>query len=160
MIVLEPAAGMLVIVMLMAASVLMLVNIVAVQEFRLEIEDAVEIERIALQDLREFYRATLGTMQLGIGIDAADARLQLAQRRRSDKIDLVEQDDVGKGNLILGLRRVGKPLAEPFGIGNGHYGIELGLASDIVVKKKRLCHRGRISQAGGFDDNRVERPLA
>ena len=74
-----------IVVMIMVMIVVMIV-IVAVQEFRLDVEDAVEIEGVAAEHLgRARSCERCGAMQLGIGIDAADARLDLAQLRRRSR---------------------------------------------------------------------------
>src|SRR5207248_2419404 len=64
-----------------------------VEEFRLDLEDAVEIEGVALQHLREPDAATLGLVQLGVWVDAADAGLDLAELVGLHQVGLVEQDD-------------------------------------------------------------------
>ena len=71
---------------------------VAAEEFRLDLHDAVEVEGIAPEHLRQGNPAALGLVQLGVRIDAADARLHLAERVGFDQIGLVEQDDVGAGD--------------------------------------------------------------
>ena len=53
--------------------------IVRVEEFRLDIEDAVEVEGVAAEHLVERDLRALRAVQLGVRIDAADARLDLAQ---------------------------------------------------------------------------------
>ena len=59
--------------------IVIMVVVVGVEEFRLDVEDAVEIEGVAAEHLVERDLRALGPVQLGIGIDAADARLDLAQ---------------------------------------------------------------------------------
>src|SRR5437764_3415289 len=82
-IVLEPAVGMRVIVVVIMAVVIMIVMVmmivfVGTKKIRLEIEDAVEIERIAAEDRIERHLGALRLVQLGVWIDAADARLDIA----------------------------------------------------------------------------------
>ena len=67
---------MLVIVVIM---IVVMVVIVAFQELRLDIEDAVEVEGVAAEHLGQRNLRALGLVQLGIRVDAADARLDLAQ---------------------------------------------------------------------------------
>src|SRR5215475_3186823 len=50
-----------------------------------------EIERIALQHLLQRNLRALGAMQPGVWVDAADARLGLAQFRIGHEIGLVDQ---------------------------------------------------------------------
>ena len=49
---------------------------------------------------------------------------------------------------------------EPFGVGDGDDGVELGLAADVLVDEEGLRHRRRIGEAGGLDDDGVELALA
>ena len=87
-------------------------------------------------------------------------RLDVAQLVRRNEIGLVDQDHVGEGDLVLGLRRVLQPLAEPFGVGDGHHRVEPGLPPDILVDEEGLRHRRRIGEPGRLDDDRVELALA
>ena len=57
----------------------MIVVVAGVQELRLDVEDAVEIEGVAAEHLVERNLRPLGAVQLGIGVDGADAGLDLAQ---------------------------------------------------------------------------------
>jgi len=50
---------------------------VAFEELRLDVEDTVEVEGVAAQNLAERALGALGLVHLGVGIDAADARLDL-----------------------------------------------------------------------------------
>ena len=66
--------------MIMAMMVIMvMVMIVDFEEVRLDVEDAVEIERAALEHVGKRHLAALGAVQLGIGVDAADARLDFGK---------------------------------------------------------------------------------
>ena len=134
--------------------------LVGVQKLRLDIEDAVEIEGVAAQNLIERDLRPLGAMQLGVGIDAADAGLDLAQLGIGDQIGLVEQDHVGKGDLVLGLGRILETVLEPFGVGHRDHRVEPGLAADILVDEEGLRHRRGVGEARGLDDDGVELALA
>src|SRR5215475_9945269 len=70
------------VIMVMAVVVTVIVMMVTTvpEEFRLDLHDAVEIEGVAPQHLRQRDLAALGFVQPGVGVDAADARLQLAER--------------------------------------------------------------------------------
>src|SRR5262249_47358056 len=76
---------MVMVMMVLMAVLVMMTMIMAVlvmlglQELRLDIEDAIEIEGIAPQHLGQRNLAAFGGMQLGVGIDAADARLDVSQ---------------------------------------------------------------------------------
>ena len=100
-----------VVVMAIVIVVVIMVVVVVVdgEEFRLDVEDAVEIEGAALEHVGDLDVALLRAMQPRVGVDRADARLDFAQFGRRDEIGLVEDDDVGEGDLVLRLRRVAQP---------------------------------------------------
>ena len=76
------------------------------QELRLDVEDAVEVERVAVEHGGERQRAAFGAVQARVGVDAADAGLDLAQVGITDEVGLVDQDHVGEGDLVLRFGRV------------------------------------------------------
>src|SRR6185312_1360861 len=90
-IVLETVAMMMVIAIMAAAVtmvmivvvMLMVVMLVCRQEIRLDVEDAVEIESVAAEHFVDLDLRALGAMDLGIGIDGADARLDFGQFGRA-----------------------------------------------------------------------------
>ena len=58
----------------------MMVVMTLLQEVRLKFHDSIEIEGVAPEHLGQRNAAALGPVQLGVGIDAADARLDLGAR--------------------------------------------------------------------------------
>jgi hypothetical protein len=99
-------------------------------------------------------------VQLGIGVDGADRASTEASSSGVDEIGLVQHDDVGEGDLVLGLGRVLEPVLEPFRVGHGDHRVELGGVADILVDEEGLRDRGGIGEAGRLDDDRVELALA
>src|SRR5215831_8759191 len=144
-----------VIMVMIVVMIVMMVAAVA-EKFRLDLQDAVEIEGVAPEHLRQRDLATLGLVQLRIRVDAANARLHLAEFVGRGQVGLVEQDDVGERDLVLRLGRVFQTLGEPSGVGDGDHRVELGFAADIVVHEERLRHRGRIREARGLENDGVE----
>src|SRR5439155_6089792 len=89
-IMLEAAAmvAMVVVMMIMVMMVIMAVIMrmivtmlvmFGLQELRLDLENTVEVERVAAQHLGQRDLAALGGVQLGVGIDAADAGLDIGK---------------------------------------------------------------------------------
>ena len=134
--------------------------IVLGEEIRLEFEDTVEIERAALQNIRQRHLAAFGAVQLGIRIDAAYPAFDLGQFGRGHQIGLVEHDDVGEGDLVLGLGRILQPLAQPFGVGDRNHGIKPRIILHVLVDEKGLRDRRRIGNARSLHDDGVELALA
>ena len=99
-------------------------------------------------------------MQRRVRVDGADARFDLAQFRRRHEIGLVEDDDVGEGDLVLGLGRVAQALGEPLGVGDRHHRVEPRRLFHVLVNEEGLRHRRRIGEPGRLDDDRVEPAFA
>src|ERR1700722_3564788 len=160
-IVLEPAVIVTVaVIVVMVMTVVVIMPVAFFQEGRLDVENTVEIEGVAAKDLGQRDGAALRAVQPGVGIDPADARLDLAQVGVADEIGLVDQDHVGEGDLVLRLGRVAQPVFEPLRVRNRHHGVELCPLADVLVDEEGLRHRRRIGQAGGLDDDGVELALA
>ena len=145
---------------MMVAVLVVVVVIVDVEKVGFDVQDAVEIEGAALEHLGDRDVAFRRLMQARVGVDGADARLDFGQLRRCDEIDLVEDDDVGEGDLVLRLRSVAQARRQPFGVGDGDDRVEPRLAAHVFVDEEGLRHRRGIGQAGRFDDDRVELALA
>ena len=145
---------------MMVVVVIVVIVLVDLQEGRLDVEDAVEVEGVAAEHVVDRDVGARRLVQLGIGVDGADAHLDLPQLGRRHEVGLVEDDDVGEGDLVLRLGRVAQPVLQPFGVGHGDDGVEPRLVGDVLVDEEGLRHRRRIGEAGRLDDDRVELALA
>ena len=131
---LQPVVNVIVVAMIVVMIMVMIVIVVVIvglQEGRLDVEDAVEVEGIAAEHFGDVDLGPLGAVQPRVRIDAADARLDLVELGRRDQVGLVDQDDVGESDLVLGLGRVLEPLLQPPGVGDRDHGVELGLGADL-----------------------------
>ena len=150
------AAGVVVVAAVIMVAMVMIVIVIVVlglQKLRLQFEDAVEIEGLAVEHGVERDIAFPGAVQFGVGIEAANARLDLFQFVLVHKVDLVEQDDIGENDLVLGFRRVLEAGGQEFGVGDGDDGVEPRLVLHVGVHEKGLRHgrrdrRGRWSRPG------------
>ncbi len=106
------------------------------------------------------HRAIHGLVQFRIGVDRANTRFDFAEFIHADEIGLVEDNHVGEGDLVLGLRRVLEALSEPFGVGDGDHRIEPSCLAHIGVDEKGLRHGGGIGKTCRLDEDRVELALA
>jgi len=80
-IVLEPAmTGRMAVMVIVAVlvPVVMVVLVVLGKEFGLDVEDAVEIKGVTAQDLVQWNLCAFGPVHLGVGIDAPNARFDVA----------------------------------------------------------------------------------
>src|SRR5262249_15712124 len=137
-----------VLVIMSVVIVIMVVSTVAFEKFRFDLENAVEIESVAPQHFRQRNPPPFGTMQPGVRMEAADARLGIPEFVGLHEIRLVEQNNVGERDLVLRLGGVLEAIFEPPSVGDGDDRIELRFAADIVVEKKGLCYRRGIRQSG------------
>src|SRR6202022_607059 len=102
MVMLQAAMAVAVILTIMVVVMIMMIVVIAgFQKFRFDLEDAIEIERAALQHVGQRDLATLGAMQFGIRVDAANPRLDFGKFSLGNEIGLVEHDDVGERDLVL-----------------------------------------------------------
>ncbi len=90
------------------------------------------------------------------GVDGAHGLLDLRELFRRDEIGLVEQHDVGEGDLVLGLAAVLQAQRQVLGIDEGDDRVEFGLGADVVVHEEGLGDGNRVGEAGGLDDDAVE----
>ena len=112
-----------------------------VEESRLDFEDALEIEGVLSQHLGKIDAATLRSVNPCIGVDASDAALDCREAVRIDKIDLVDENDVGEGELLLRFRRTVDLFEEMFGIRDRDDGVELRPAANLLIDKECLRYR-------------------
>ena len=151
---------MVVVPVMMIVVVVVIMAIASIEEFRLDFEDAIQIERAALQHVRQRHLAALGAVQLCIGIDTANAGLDLGKLRLGDQVGLVEHDDVGKRDLVFRFGGVLETVAQPLCIGHRHDSVEAGVLLHVFVDEEGLRHGSRIGQSRRLDDNGVELALA
>ena len=144
----------------MSMIVPVMIVVVDLQKRGLDFQNAVEIERVAAEHRIQRHGAAAGLVQFGVRVDGADARLHFAQFFRGHQIHLVEDDDVGKRDLVLGLGRIAQAVGQPFGVGHSHHGVKPGLILHVLIDKECLRDGGGIGQSRGLDDDRVELALA
>ena len=136
---------------------------VLVQKVGLELEDTVQLKGL---DVQEFLGADLAVLGLGdcdSGIELLDFSLNLGEFRGvRNKIDLVEKNLVGKGDLFDGfvLDTLWLFLVEAFhnvlGVHDRNDGIEAVHELNVLVHEKGLDDGGRIGEASGLDNDTIE----
>ena len=136
--------------------VMIVIMVIDMQEFRFNFEDAIQIKGILAQHRIQGHLTAACAMQLGIGINSTDTRLNLAHFTFAHQIHFIENDHIGKSDLVARFRRVFQPLAEPFGIHHCDHRIKPCFFRHILIDKKGLRHGTGISQARGFDHHALE----
>src|SRR5689334_12608267 len=95
------------------------------EEARLDLEDTIEAESVSPQHLGEFKAAALRPVDRRVRVELADAAFDCGQAALVNEIDLVEENDVGKRELLLGFRGPIDLFEKMFGIRDGDDGIKL-----------------------------------
>lgn len=126
-----------------------------IKEVRIVFQRALEVEGALVQHAGEIDAGAGGLVDACGRVDGADDVLDLRQFFRRHEIGLVDDDDVGKGDLVFGLAAVLQAQRQMLGVDERNDGIELGLGADVVVHEEGLGNRNRIGKAGGLDDDAV-----
>lgn len=145
-----------VIMVMVVVAMIMMRMIIRFEKIGLQFQDTIQIESIALQNRVERHIRFHGEMQDRVGINAADARLNLSQFFFCHQIGFIEDDDIRKSDLRFRFGSVFQPIVEPFGVGERHHSVKLRCVFDIGVDEKGLRNRRRIGKTGGLDNDRVK----
>ena len=153
-------------VVMVVAMVIMIMTMVIVivtillQEMGLQLHDPIKVEGVATEDLVQGHIRARRLVEFGVGVDGADPHFDIAQLGRRDEVRLVEEDDVGEGDLVLGLRCIAQPILEPLRVGDRDDSIEARLIGDILIDKEGLRDGRGIGKACCLDEDGVEATLA
>ena len=130
------------------------------EEFGIEVGDAGEVEAADIEHAVEGDIAVGGAFDAGGGVHAADAVFERGEFGGGDEVGLVEDDDVGEGDLLLNFGRIVEVLHDMFGVNDGDDAVDAVGSLDLVVGEKGLGDGTGVGEAGGFDENAVESVLA
>mmetsp|Transcript_27592 Transcript_27592/g.70014 ORF Transcript_27592/g.70014 Transcript_27592/m.70014 type:complete len:416 (-) Transcript_27592:227-1474(-) len=153
-----------------ADGVIVLMFAIDVEELGVHLEDTVELEGANVEDILRVNLGLLAAEDLGVAIDGADAILDLLERLLLvsdgvvilDEVDLVEEDAVGKGELLLRLvfDALGLDLVEVLDdvlcVDEGADAVEGVHVLDVVVDEEGLSDGRGVREAGGLDDDSVK----
>ncbi|ENN87451.1 hypothetical protein RHSP_28281 [Rhizobium freirei PRF 81] len=155
-----------IVVMMMVVIVIMMVMIaigaanvilvIVLEEVRIVLEGAFEVEGALVQHAGEIDAGTGRLVDAGGRVDGANDVLDLGQLFRRYEIGLVDDDDVGKGDLVFGFAAVLQAQRQVLGVDECDDGIKFGLGADIVVHEEGLGDGNRIGKARRFDDDAVK----
>ena len=120
----------------------------------------VEVEATDANDLVKGDVGVVGAVDLRDRVDRVQAFLQRGEFGRGDEVGLVEDDDVGEGDLLHGLRRVVEVEEDVLGVDERHDGVEGELLLHLRVAEEGLGDGGGVGEAGGLDEDGVEPVLA
>jgi hypothetical protein len=160
-------AAFLVVVVIVAAVLVVHVAVVVfilflIHDRGVHLHHALQAECVEVQDLFQGSARLLGLDQSRKGVHRLDAVLHVLQLFFIHEIQLVENDAVGEGNLLLGLVHipVGTRLiqmnANVLRVNQAHHTVDAVVVLDEGVAVESENDRGRIGQASGLNDDRVE----
>ena len=153
------------VMMIMAMVVVMLAMFVmhvtlfpmgGVQELGLQGGDSLQVEAAAAEDQVQADIGPLRPVDRRQRVDPADRGLDPLQFDLIDQVGLVQDDLVGKGDLLDRFLRIDKAQGQVLGVDHGGHRIQSGPGLDIVVNEEGLGDRAGIGQARGLDDDGVE----
>ena len=147
---------MVVVVVAIRATCMIMVVIVLIEKMRIVFQRPFQIEGALVEHLRQVDLGALGPVDAGGRVDGADGRLDLRQFFRGHQVGLVQEHDVGKGDLVFGFATILQAQRQVLGIDQCDDGIEFGLGAHIVIHEEGLGDGHRVSKAGRFDDDPIE----
>src|SRR5581483_3864099 len=114
-----------------------------------------EREALEIEDDRNVDVGILRLADARGAVDVANFIFQLGQILGRDQVHLVEQQEVGEGDLFFRLGGAVELLEDVLGIDDRHDAVQAEFAADAVVDEKRLRDRRGIGEAGGLDHERI-----
>src|SRR6266436_6783935 len=139
-----------------AADIFGVLVVVLVKQMRVDGEYVFQIESAHIEHAIERKFAVLRAVNAGKRIEAADFVLDRIDPRQRLKIDLVEEDDVGEGDLLARLVML-QLKREVAGIDHRDDGVERETCAQNFVENERLDHRRRIGETARLDHHAVKR---
>jgi len=134
-------------------------GIFRLEELGVDFDGAVEVEAADVEDAVEGDVGVLSAMNFRDGVDRTDAGLEGREFGGGDEIGFVENYDVSEGELLHGFVVGTEVLKDVLSVYDGYDGIEAEVGLHLVVGEKRLRDRAGVSEAGGLDEDAVERLL-
>ncbi len=157
MVVIMPMMVVVVIVVVMIAiRAAGMVFMAVLEEVRIVFQRALQVEGTLVQHAGKIDAGAFGLVDAGGGVDGAHDVFDAGKLFLGDEVALVDDDDIGKGDLVFGFAAVLQAQRQVLGIDQCDDGIELGLGADIVIHEEGLGNGDRIGKAGGFDNDAIE----
>jgi hypothetical protein len=156
-VVVRVSLGMIVIV---AAMVIALMARLAVGgRFGRQLNGAAQLPCAGVEDLRQIHLRAVGAMHFRQGVHPANAVFHPLEIRRGDQVGLVEQNDIGKGDLLCRLGGLVQHALEMPGISHGDNAIQPQMLLKLRQVKSVRDGAG-IGEAGCLDQHVIEPLLA
>ena len=131
-------------------------GILRLQKRAVDRQCTLQVEGADIQHAIDGYIRVLRTENTRGTVDGAHPTLDALELGFTDEVGFIEQNDIGKGDLLTRLFHFIEMLLDMSRIDQRDDGIEQKLLLEVIVQKKRLCNRTGVGHAGGFDDDVVE----
>ena len=95
-------------------------------------------------------------METGDAVHSLDAGLQTIEVRSGNEVGFVEDDDIGKGDLLLGFVGVVEVLPDVLGIHERDHRVDMEFFTHFGIDEEGLNDRAGVGEAGGFNEDVVE----
>ena len=95
-------------------------------------------------------------METGDAVHSLDAGLQTIEVRSGNEVGFVEDDDIGKGDLLFGFVGVFEVLPDVLGIHERDHRVDMEFFTHFGIDEEGLNDRAGVGEAGGFNEDVVE----
>ena len=126
------------------------------EKLGIDAHGVLKIEATDIEDLVDLDRRISGSVETGDAVHSLDASLQTIEVRSGNEVGFVEDDDIGKGDLLLGFVGVVEVLPDVLGIYERDYRVDMEFFTHFGIDEECLNDRPRIGEAGGFNEDVVE----
>ncbi len=131
-----------------------------VEEGGVEFGGAAEVEAADVEHGVEGDVGILRAQDFCGGIHFSDTGFEVVEVGGGDEIGFVEDEDVGKRDLLLGFGGVAQVQEDVFGVDDGDDAVDAEVGAHFVVGEKGLGDGAGIGEAGGLDEDAVEAVFA
>lgn len=130
--------------------------VAVLEEVRIVFEGTFQIEGALVENAGEIDAGTGGLVDARRGIDGAHDILDAGDFFRRNEIGLVDDNDIGKSDLVFGFAAVLQAQRQVLGIDKCDHRVKLGLGAHVVIHEEGLGDRNGIGKASGLDNDAVE----
>ena len=130
-------------------------GILGLKETRIEIGGAAEIESADIEHAVDGNVAVARPVNPGRGIHAVQAGFEPVEVGGAGEVGLVEEQDVGKGDLLLRLLAVVKVPGGISGVDDGDDAVQPVGAADLRIGEEGLGNWAGVGKAGGLDQHAI-----
>ncbi len=145
------------VVMLMRIMVMVFVSGFFFEKLRIDLHGPVEIKATDIEDLFDFDLCVGRAVDFGQRIHVADALLQSIEFFRRCEIAFVQQNDVGKSDLLLGFAALVVDVQEDvLRINEGDHGVDEEFFLHLRIGEEGLDDGAGIGETGRLDEDVIE----